>query len=78
MKELIAIIKKNELEQKMTREQNEIFENLEEGILLLKDNTINFSNQIFKNIFKDINVIGDHDEVTDAILDMKVFKLFEH
>ena len=62
----------------MSNEMNELFEHLQEGILVFKDNTINFTNKIFHNILTNIHVVGTNDQITDQILDHKIFKLHEN
>ncbi len=42
------------LQNKVSAEMNEIFENLEEGIVVLKNNTVNYTNKIFNNILKNL------------------------
>ena len=59
----------------MSDEMFEIFENLEEGIVLFKQDAINFKNQIFIDLLKNINVVSD-DENND-IIDLKIFKLYK-
>ena len=61
----------------MSNEMNELFENLEEGILVMKNNTINYTNQIFANVLSNINALGNNGTITNKILDYKIFKLFE-
>ena len=50
--QLIETMLKSEYKQKMSNEINEIFENLEEGIIVLKNNTVNFTNNNFIDILK--------------------------
>ena len=44
-------------EQKMSNEMHEIFQNLEEGIIVLKNNTVNFTNNNFIDILKESKVL---------------------
>ena len=77
--ELIKIINKGEFERKMSNELNEVFENLEEGILLIKNNSINFANRMFHKILKNINIINSNtQEIEETILDYKIFRLFRN
>ena len=62
----------------MSNEMNELFEHLQEGILVFKDNTINFTNKIFHNILQNINVAKNNEKISDCILDYKIFKLHEN
>lgn len=43
----------------MSHELNEIFSNLEEGIVLLKNNTLNFANKSFIEIIKQGKIIDE-------------------
>ena len=53
---------------------NELFSNLEEGIVQIKDETLDFTNQIFIDIMKKNGVItSEHPEVTDELLNEKIF-----
>ena len=45
--------------------------------MLIKDNKINFSNLLFDNIMKSIDVIDDNEQITDEVLDFKIFQLFK-
>jgi len=40
-----------------------MFENLQEGILVLQNNSIHFSNQIFDQILRDINLVDHGDAI---------------
>ena len=53
----------------MSKNMNEMFENLQEGILVLENNSINFSNQIFDNILRDINLLDDNEAIKDLVLE---------
>ena len=57
---------------------HEIFENIQEGILLFSNNKIEFTNSMFQTILKSINVINElRTSVKDEILlDLKIFKLY--
>ena len=44
--------------------------------MVSKDNTIDFTNQIFDDILNDMNVTNDG-KITDTTLKTKIFKLFE-
>ena len=74
--ELIKITHRKKFEKKMSDELKEIFENLEEGILLIKNNSINFANRMFYKILKSINIISSDDLIKDSVLDLKIFCLF--
>ena len=75
--ELIKIINKGESEKKMSDELNEIFENLEEGIILIKNNSINFANKMFHKILQNIHLIhANENHIHEGILDYKIFRLF--
>ena len=50
--QLIESMQKVEYKQKMSNEMHEIFQNLEEGIIVLKNNTVNFTNNNFIDILK--------------------------
>ena len=56
-------------------EFQEMFQCLEEGILLVRDQTINFSNDLFKDIISRLKVNNAENEYTDT-LDLKIFKVF--
>ena len=75
--ELVKIIDKGKLEQQISNETQEIFENLEEGIVVLKNNTIDFGNKVFHNILNNIGAIeSTHSQIHDQILDYQIFQLF--
>ncbi len=75
--ELIKIINKGEFDRKVSIELNEIMEKLEEGILLVKNNSINFANKILHRIFKKLNIISRiEDGIKNEVLDYKIFKLY--
>ena len=61
----------------MSNEMNELFENLEEAILVFKHNAINYTNQLLKDILNNINVVVNNKPISNQILDYKIFKLFE-
>ena len=69
---LAKLIDTKEFEKYMSMELNEIFHNLEEGIVQVANDTIIFSNQVFDNILNSINIESNH----ESILDIKMFKLF--
>jgi hypothetical protein len=79
--ELIKVIDRTEFEKKMSNELHQIFENLEEGILLFKNDSVNFTNALFRTILKNVNLINDdrlwiQEGSLDHILDCKIFKVF--
>ena len=76
--ELIKLIDLKEFQKQISDEMNELMQNLEEGILVSKDNTIHFTNQIFNNILHDINVTAEIGKMDETTLDFKIFKLFEN
>ena len=77
--ELIKIINKGDFEKKMSNEVNEIFENLEEGILLIKNNSINFANKMFHQILQNMSIISSNgDNIEEGVLDYKMFRLFRN
>lgn len=51
---------------------NEIFSNLNEGIILVKKNCINFANEVFNDILRNINL--DPNQVD--LMDIKMFRLY--
>jgi hypothetical protein len=58
----------------MDYELHEIFENLELGIVMVQNNSVAFTNHIFRSILSNINVLNDSTEiVTDKILDLNIF-----
>ena len=58
----------------MDYELHEIFENLELGIVVVQNNSIAFTNHIFRSILSNINILNDSTEtVTDKIMDMNIF-----
>ena len=60
----------------MSNEMKEIFENLEEGIIVLKNNTINFTNNNFIDILKETKVLSNEVSVLDdTLIHNKIFKL---
>ena len=66
---------------KMSLEFNEIFSNLDQEIVLLKNNTLNFANQSFMDIYKQINILDQTVSATsqmrDDVLDVKVFSIYK-
>lgn len=76
--EFIKLINKQELEnqQRITQELNEVFENLEEGILILKDKQISYSNQIFKDVLDNVQIEMKGDQTDQDILDLKILKVY--
>ena len=73
---LINIIKQLKAKKNFSNENNEIFQNLDEGIIVMQNGAINFSNQLFKEILKSMNVVTDTSvKLTQAVMDMKIFKL---
>ena len=57
---LIEMMAASQFKKQTSDEMNEIFENLEEGIVIFKNRQINFTNSIFIEILKSINVIPDN------------------
>ena len=41
----------------MSKQLHEVFENLEEGIVLFKNTTIDFSNRVFHDILNNMGII---------------------
>ena len=61
----------------MSNQLHEVFENLEEGIVLFKNNTIDFSNKVFHDILNSLGIIeSSQSKVDDLILDYRIFTLF--
>ena len=58
MKLMQKVQEKDHIKQ-TTHDYNEIFENLEEGIVLFSQNKINFCNHIFNEILFGLKVIQD-------------------
>ena len=59
------------------KEYNEMFENLEEGILVADKDSVRFSNRIFNNIMKGLNLISDiEDKLNEDVMNKKIFKLY--
>lgn len=60
----------------MTNEQNDIFQNLEEGIIVIKDRTVDFTNKIFIDILYKIQRIQKRTiNNNENIMDFKIFRL---
>jgi hypothetical protein len=59
----------------MSQEFNEIFENLEEGIVYVQNKSIKFANQIFKDIVK--NATDEKSSQSTNIHDMLNLKIFK-
>jgi hypothetical protein len=49
-----------------------MFQSLDEGIVVFKNSTINFQNEVFENIFKLSEQEADEDPVD--IIDQKIFR----
>jgi hypothetical protein len=49
-----------------------MFESLQEGIVVIKNEVITFKNKIFTQLYSQ----GDHDEEETPFLDLKIFKVF--
>ena len=47
-----------------------MFQSLDEGIVVFKNNSINFQNEVSESIFK----LDSDEEVKTDILDLKIFK----
>ena len=65
----------------MNDEMNEIFSNLEEGIVLIKNQSINFTNLIFKNIMSNIGIMdfaSNNCQTYNHIMDYKIFYLLRN
>ena len=74
--QLIESMLKCQYKQKMSEEMHEIFENLEEGIIVLKNNTVNFTNNNFIDILKQTKVLSnDVFILDDTLIYNKIFKL---
>ena len=56
---LIEMMAASQFKKQTSDEMNEIFENLEEGIVIFKEKQINFTNSNFIEILKSINVIPE-------------------
>lgn len=75
--DLIKIINKAQFEKQMHYELHEIFENLELGIVVVQNNSVAFTNHIFRSILSNINILNDSTEkVADDILDLNIFQLY--
>jgi hypothetical protein len=59
----------------MSKEFIEMFQALEEGIIVIKDNVIDFSNDLFKEILTRIH-LEKNLKSFDQVLDEKIFKVF--
>ena len=74
---IIQVIDKKEFKKQSQHEYHEIFENLEEAILLFSENRITFSNQAFNEIMNGLNISQEESEnVKDSLLDIKFFRLY--
>ena len=56
---------------KITKEYSEMLQSLQEGIVVVKDGTVNFSNEIFKDILGRAELQGSQ---TSDILDLNMYK----
>ena len=61
----------------MSADYHELLQNLEEGIILVSNNTVNFSNNIFLDILKATKMVDDKSStIPTNAMDLKIFKLF--
>ena len=42
----------------MSTEMYDIFSNLNEGIIVVQNDSINYTNEVFSNILKSVNIMG--------------------
>lgn len=61
----------------MLADYHELLQNLEEGIILVSNNSVNFSNKIFLDILKATKMVDDKSStIPEDVMDLKIFKLF--
>ena len=74
---LMQQMDKEEFKKQKKQEYHEIFENLQEAILLFSNNSIAFSNQAFNEIFKGVGIMLEASKkVQDNVLDIEAFRLY--
>ena len=59
----------------ISKEYSDMLQSLEEGIVVVKDAAINFSNDIFKEILHRV-VLPSNQNSKTSILDLKIFKIY--
>ena len=59
----------------VSNQNQSILSNLEEGIIVFKDNEISYQNQVFKSILKRIKLVIDRPQKN--LMDEKLFKLIK-
>ena len=62
----MQIIKNKEKNKEISHEMNEIFSNLNEGILMVQNKSINFKNEVFNDILKSINIDPNQTDLMDT------------
>lgn len=72
------IFKERELYNELHNEYQQIFESLEEGIVVVKNDKISFTNEMFHQIFKNDASYSQEANFSqhDAEIDFKIFKVF--
>ena len=71
---LVKLVQKSEINDRNQKENFKILSNLEEGIVMLNQNKIKFTNKVFVDLLKNINAIDKQAQtVSDDVLDLKLF-----
>ena len=73
------VIDGKRLRKEMSTEMLEIFSNLNEGIIVVQNQTINFTSLALESILKSLSVMSPFQtNITNLVLDLKVFRLYKN
>ena len=76
---MVQIINSKRLRKEMSSEMYEIFSNLNEGIIVVQNKSINYTNLVFESILKSLSIMSPlQTNITDHVLDLKVFQLYKN
>lgn len=75
-KEISKVLVNMRAIKKVSEDYQDMLESLEEGIVVVKNDRINFTNKIFKQIIKRLNLDYEDEAVRKKLLDLKIFKVF--
>ena len=76
---MVQIINSKRLRKEMSSEMYEIFSNLNEGIIVVQNKSINYTNLVFESILKSLSIMSPlQTNITNLVLDLKMFQLYKN
>ena len=55
---MVQIVNSKQMKKKMSSEMYEIFSNLNEGIIVVQNNSIKYTNEVYESILKSVNIMS--------------------